>query len=400
MRELPRGLDETYDNILLKIPETDAETVRRILLWVAFAIIPMTLGEVYEAIAIDTDLELDHVDEESRLRAPEDILDLCGNLITLSEEGYVGLAHFSVKEYLLSPRTRQNSALSFYAFEPDKATLELAKSCLTYCSFHELSSGPCQSSEAYTERLSRLPLASYAAMSWPYFARSSMTPDLQDRIIEFFQPPASPTFMSWVQILNARHGTYDFYPNPTTTLYYASTFGLTEAVEALLLNPEVVKTSLNAPGSRFGGTALHGAVLREKLPEMKLLLRAGADPNQADWNLISPLHTAAGYGNAEVIQMLLEHGASRDARDFENKTPLDHAIRGANPVSISLLSVASDSQSHPHDPHQQVPQQSARKDDSRRATGAFEPTNVLLMSKRGTRTSSERINFLKAARQT
>ncbi|KAK5059791.1 hypothetical protein LTR84_009674 [Exophiala bonariae] len=401
LRELPRGLDETYDNILLKIPEPDTETVRRILMWVAFATMPMTLGEVYEAIAIDADLGLDHLDEESRLRTPADILDLCGSLVVVSEDGHIGLAHLSVKEYLLSPRTKRNHAVSAFALEPERAVQELAKNCLAYLCFREFSTGPCKTSETFDERLIRLPLATYAAVAWPYFVRSSKTPELQQRINEFFQPPASPIFMSWVQVLNAIHGSWNFYPNPTTTLYYASTFGLTEAVAALLLNPEVISV-INDPGSRFGGTALHGATLREKLPAMKLLLRAGADPNQADWNKISPLHTAAGYGNKDVIQLLLEHGASRDALDYENQTPFDCAVRANNPVSISLLARDTKTQGNPTFQPSQRSSASGDKDGSDEHI-VSSPTDVQQQSKRGTRTSSSRITFLmnqgKIARQ-
>src|SRR5947207_3760531 len=79
MNQLPRGLNETYENILIKVSADDTEIVRRILLWLAFAVLPMTLDEVHEAIAIEHDL--DHLDEESRLSSPRDILSLCSSLL-------------------------------------------------------------------------------------------------------------------------------------------------------------------------------------------------------------------------------------------------------------------------------------------------------------------------------
>lgn len=391
MQELPPGLDETYDNILSKIATSDMEIARRILLWVAFAAMPLTLREVREGIAIDQ--SLDYLDIESSLREEQDILDLCGSLVVASEDGYIGLAHLSVKDYLLSERTKQKQSVSAYALEPDKANQELARNCLAYLCFREFSSGPCQASEAYTERLNRLPLATYAAVSFSYFVRgaTTMTPDLEARITGFFAPPCSPIFMSWVQVLNAINGSWDFYPNPTTTLYYASTFGLTEAVKALIVHPDIM-SSLNAPGSRFGGTALHGAVLREHLIVLKLLLEAGADPNQADWNFICPLHTAAGYGNIDVIEMLLEYGAKLDALDYEGKSPKDWAIRGAHPLAMTLLSTSSD---------RPAPRRSASSFDLHSETASPEPGDALLMTRRGTQTSISRISFLnqnKAAR--
>ncbi len=65
--------------------------------------------------------------------------------------------------------------------------------------------------------------------------------------------------MSWVQDLNADYSfKYNLYPQHATSLYYAASFCLDHIVNALIENGAV----LDAPGSRFGGTALHGAVLR------------------------------------------------------------------------------------------------------------------------------------------
>lgn len=364
-------------------------------MWVSFAVMPLTLKAVHEAIAIDP--HLDHLDEESSLRTPQDMLDLCGSLIIASEEGYLGLAHLSVKEYLLSLRTKQNQAVSAYALEPDRANHELAENCLAYLSFREFSSGPCLTSESYTDRLIRMPLVNYAAVCWSYFVRATtMTPDLRDRITHFFQPLPSSTFMSWVQVLNAIHGSWDFYPKPTTTLYYASTFGLADTVEDLLRHPDV-KSSLDAPGSRFGGTALHGAVLREHITVMRLLLEAGADPNKADLNKICPLHTAAEYGNRNVIEMLLGCGASLDALDHEGKTPYDWAVRAANPVSMRMLVRSTDFEIKldPNTSHSPLRILDVHSDAESPEPADPNNESLLLMSRRGTLRLSSRISFLK-----
>lgn len=360
---------------------------------------PLTLRAVHEAIAIDP--YMDHLDEESTLRTPQDMLELCGSLVIASEEGYLGLAHLSVKEYLLSQRTKQNQAVSAYALDPESANHELAKNCLAYLSFHEFSSGPCLSADDYTYRLIRLSLVNYAAVSWSYFVRATtMTPELRDRITRFFHTPPSPTFMSWVQVLNAIHGSWDFYPHTTTTLYYASTFGLAETVEDLLRNPDVMFL-LDAPGSRFGGTALHGAALREHLDVMYLLLEAGADANKADLNKISPLHTAAEYGNPDVIEMLLAAGADLHALDHEGQTPYDWAVRAANPVAISMLSKAAELLTEVKPDRRYHSSPSLGRPSSFRS-GAESPANpadppneaLLSMARRGTLRLDSRISFL------
>ncbi|KIX03893.1 uncharacterized protein Z518_07446 [Rhinocladiella mackenziei CBS 650.93] len=333
LNELPKGLDETYDKILIKISPPDIEIVRRILLWVSFTVFPLTLREVHEAVAIEPDL--DHLDEESRLRSPQDILDLCSSLVHVSEEGHIRLAHLSVKEYLTSPGIRKKEAVSVFALESNSANLELAKYCLTYLFFNNLSSGPCPTSQTYTERMIRYPLLQYAAVCWTYFVRETTpTPELRQFISRFFSPLCRSTFMSWVQVLNAVHASWDFYPRHTTPLYYAASFGLTETVADMITNPEV---DLNAPGSRFGGTALHAAVLRQHTSVMKVLLDAGADPNQPDWNKIYPLHTAASYGNEEVVKLLLDSGASPEVHDEEERTPGEWALEAGSLEAARLV---------------------------------------------------------------
>lgn len=333
LRELPKGLNETYEVILKKVSESEIEVVRRILLWLSFAVLPLTLEELHEAVAIEDGL--DRLDEESLLSRPQEILSLCGSLLSVSDQGHVRLAHLSVKEYLLSTQIRQHSSVAKFAMAPSEANRELAAYCLTYLSFQELTSGPSRSADAYADRLKRHPLLKHAATGWAYYFRAAdTTPNLRNLVLDFFTPGSRQIFMSWVQVLNADHNSkWDVYPQHATYLYYAASFGLAEIVEALIRTDG----DLNAPGSRFGGTALHAAVLRQHVRVMKLLLQAGADPSQADFNRITPLHTAAVYGNPEVVSMLLQFGAAKEAADRVGETPYDWAVRTGQVGSQNLL---------------------------------------------------------------
>ena len=100
MKELSKSLNKTYKNILIKISRNDVEIVRRILLWLAFAVFPLTIEELHTAVAIEQDM--DELDDDSLLSSPQDILSLCGSLISVSEQSYARLVHLSVKDYLLS----------------------------------------------------------------------------------------------------------------------------------------------------------------------------------------------------------------------------------------------------------------------------------------------------------
>jgi ankyrin repeat protein len=144
-----------------------------------------------------------------------------------------------------------------------------------------------------------------------------MCPELKDIVSRFFAAESREVFMSWIQVLNSNWiFKWNEYPRHATPLYYAASFGLVDVVEELMKGG----ADLDAPGSRFGGTALHGATLRQHVPIMKLLLKAGAAPSRAGFNRVTPLHTAVVYGNAEVIGLLLEFGAAKDATDTLGET--------------------------------------------------------------------------------
>lgn len=58
---------------------------------------------------------------------------------------------------------------------------------------------------------------------------------------------------------------------------------------------------------------------------VKVLLQAGASPNAAGPGGFTPLHVAGEIGNLPLIMSLLEHGASLEMKNIEQKTPADVA---------------------------------------------------------------------------
>jgi hypothetical protein len=331
--ELPDGLDDSYKRILLAVSKHDVEIVRRILSWLAFAILPVTLEELCEVVAIEPGLE--SIDDEMRLSSTEDILSLCSSLVNVTDKGHVQLAHRSVKDFLLSAKISGDATISIFHLPPEHVNHELAMTCLTYLCLKDFNDGPCHSAEAYATRLQQLLFTKHAAIGWAYYARAAkMSPDLEVKIMDFFGDRRRSNFMSWVQVLNADYNfKWDLYPPHATSLYYAASFGLYHAVQSIINDG----TQLDAPGSRFGGTALHGAVLRCHVPVMKLLLEAGADPNRADFNRVTPLHTAVVGGDFQVIGLLLHYGASKNATDGLGETPLTWAERAGQWKSRDLL---------------------------------------------------------------
>ena len=79
------------------------------------------------------------------------------------------------------------------------------------------------------------------------------------------------------------------------------------------------------------------------LEAVKLVLDKGADVNAADFFGTTALHVAAQQGAIDVIQLLLERGANKKAKDERDRTPFDLTVGGAagrgRPEAGALLRV-------------------------------------------------------------
>ncbi len=75
-----------------------------------------------------------------------------------------------------------------------------------------------------------------------------------------------------------------------------------------------------------GRTLLMEAVMEKRADLVKLLLEHGADPKLADKEHTTPLHLAALAHQPEIVQLLIDKGAVVDAKDNLGNTPLAKAL--------------------------------------------------------------------------
>ena len=155
LSSLPPTLDETYARILRQIPPEHKRNAIRILQLLAFSKRPLRIEEVVDAIAIDPEGS-PHFDPKNRMPDKGEISCYCSSLVTIvckeirkESHEWIGeesdgesdgelenkkimelhLAHFSVKEYLLSDRIEEHF-ISF--FEDSVAKRSIAELCVSY----------------------------------------------------------------------------------------------------------------------------------------------------------------------------------------------------------------------------------------------------------------------------
>lgn len=137
---LPPNLDQTYDRILATVDEVYFQYAFRILQWLTFSARPLLLDEMAEVVAIDAKRN-PAFDRDEVLEDPSEVLNICSSLVTITvDDSYewkrpskqiVTLAHYSVKEYLVSDRICKGKAAR-YAMRDDVCHDALATSCLGY----------------------------------------------------------------------------------------------------------------------------------------------------------------------------------------------------------------------------------------------------------------------------
>eukprot|EP01117_Protostelium_nocturnum_P014348 TRINITY_DN5455_c0_g1_i2.p1 TRINITY_DN5455_c0_g1~~TRINITY_DN5455_c0_g1_i2.p1 ORF type:complete len:478 (-),score=164.88 TRINITY_DN5455_c0_g1_i2:199-1602(-) len=67
------------------------------------------------------------------------------------------------------------------------------------------------------------------------------------------------------------------------------------------------------------------------------IINEGVSPNQADYDLRTPLHLASAEGHLDCVQFLVEKGASLNILDRWGFSPLDDAVRGKHTEVVNFI---------------------------------------------------------------
>ena len=114
----------------------------------------------------------------------------------------------------------------------------------------------------------------------------------------------------------------------------AAFFGHREAVELLL----AYGASVNSPSHNAQKVMpLHSAVAGQHADIVAVLLDHGAKVNARQADDFTPLHGAAQNGQLHVVQFLVEHGARVNLRNSKGRTPLALAKKAGHTEVVAWL---------------------------------------------------------------
>ncbi|CUS12935.1 unnamed protein product, partial [Tuber aestivum] len=340
LKKLPKDLDSVYTRILESIDEMQSIYIQRAMNWLAFSAVPLTLGQLAEAAVIEYDVDKYGENPETRtLFDTGCIMSICPSLISFEdarddesspqEDRRLRLAHFSVKEYLISDRASQGPN-AYYRISEDEANLLMGHACLSRILRHSAQG------TIDREEVKETSFLYHCARYWFVYTKC----------IEDTAP--SPLADAAVKVLELGKGWLDVYDpddperDKSTgsfvypqALYYSSLLDLVKISEFLVSSKEST-VNVNSQGGNYGN-ALQAAARGGNESVVHLLLERGAEVNAQGGEFGNALQAAAFEGNESVMRLLLEHGAEVKAQGGEFGNALPAAAFAGNESVMRLL---------------------------------------------------------------
>ncbi|KAI1389626.1 ankyrin repeat and SOCS box protein 7 [Hypoxylon trugodes] len=372
--EMPSGISDAYSRELEKIirmPPDEKEKAVMILRWTLFAIRPLQVKQLAEALVVSEE-DLDEYPEDDLPDSwnngfvdedyvKEMILGRCGSLLQLRASSSdvpladhtVHFVHFSVKEYLsnLANHVATNrAAVELGLTDPVAEEKRLSYICLRYLTLNTFED-ILPSTEVY-------PFLSYAAWAWYFHSfheKPAPSQDIMHRTQKVFDPTTT-SWRVWTPLMEAELADpeMDEWENVTSDgetdsktdseshdksllqvqnpIYYAALLGLIDVVKWL----EDQGLEFGSAGGRFG-FPLQAAVTRNHEDLVKYLLNRNVDVSQKGGQFGASIVAGAAMASPRIVQIILSAGADVTAVDESRYTALHHAVKRGNLEIVKLL---------------------------------------------------------------
>lgn len=344
LESLPAEISDTYTQSLARIKRQNrnqAERARQVLLWSAHAFRPLRVRELQQALAVRPD---DTVFVHGGEPSIETLVSSCMGLVIIDKEDerimnrnndyanirvdVVRFVHYTAQEFFEHIRIQEY---------PD-GHHKIAESCLLILSLSDFDIKPglqytrrdhvnedsmgCLSLDDDTNDKAKdilfclrdsIPVVRYASQNWGNHARLALeavpSSSLQAAIRRFLQRPTNLVVSTW----NLPLDSYDTFHRGMSALHLLAYFGIPSVEDIafwILQEGEVDIRDLD------GDTPLHFACRNGHVNVIKMLLERGADKNAQNGLRETPLSLAVVYRRKEVVKLLLEVGV--DMTDIIN----------------------------------------------------------------------------------
>ena len=197
---MPPDLPTTYERILQRVIASNKENqviVQRTLRWILWAVYPLSLAALSEAISINVGSR--KLDREA-LIDPESVLQWCGSLVRKTPGAdTLELAHYSVEEFLVSIDAHAISPYLMFRSDVEHDNLELAKTCLTYLCFDDFDIDGIEDATVMRSFLKDYKLLRYCVQHWDMHARVKEDDETLLQLLQgFLSPDRTNQYLAWM----------------------------------------------------------------------------------------------------------------------------------------------------------------------------------------------------------
>lgn len=338
VRDIPTKLDEIYSEIIQRLNPVSY----KLFIWICFALRPLSVEEMGWAMRMRTDSRCDSLDEFRN--ADEDQPDfrtmstrvqvLSGGLAEVTSDTIiVQFIHQSVKDFFVadgaSVLAKMTTLVGVNPALPNfvgMAHYWLSRFCIRSIS-NDKADYDLLSSNGRT-----YPLLRYATVSCLLHAKESAKRGISQRdLLEYFAWPSEVLMRRWIELYISIS---DTVPREMTLSVQRTTMAhlflqneLVDPVLALIENEDWVKTGLHQLDEQRR-TLLSIASMTCQPDIVEYLLEKGASPNIKDADGRMPLNYAISRSNVCIIEQLLRHGGTvgdESQVDFFHPDDKDHA---------------------------------------------------------------------------
>jgi ankyrin repeat protein len=344
---IPPDMDSLYLDHVQRMEDKVASL--RLIHWLCFAVRPLSLVEVYWALAVDADCphkslkecgstEDYGTDEDMERRVIALSCGLAESVTSTSQTNIVQFIHQSVKDFFVDKGLLVLDSSSATVNEAiGRAHFLLSRTCIHYVLMEDF----CDvKTFSWYELAAQFPFITYAATGWTTHAHESDSLGVsQDDLLQLFRWPSSDLLNQWARVLDrvVTNG-LDRQPEKSSLVQVAARYGLTGLLSAILQDTSRISENVNLKDDYSRGP-LAWAAMSDQESIVEMLLDTGLveiDPGD-DFGM-TPLALAAENGHEAIVKQLLATGeVNINSRDCHHHSPLSWAAENGHEAVVQLL---------------------------------------------------------------